>query len=45
MSKANYDAVQAGFCDMVASVPNAKGFLLFLNDASQDQNPLSTFST
>ncbi|OAA71652.1 FAD-binding, type 2 [Akanthomyces lecanii RCEF 1005] len=45
MPKANYNAVQASFRDMVASVPSAKGLPLFINDASYDQNPLSTFSS
>lgn len=40
LSKAKYDAVQASFRDMVASVPSAKGLSLFLNDASHDQNPV-----
>lgn len=44
LPKARYDAVQASFRDMVASVPSAKGLPLFINDASHDQNPLSTFS-
>ena len=42
---AAYDAIQASFRDMVNSVSNAKGLPLFINDASNDQNPLSTFST
>jgi FAD/FMN-containing dehydrogenase len=45
MSGPDYDAVQSSFRDMVASTANAEGLPLFINDASHDQNPLSTFST
>lgn len=42
---AQYDAIQASFRDMVASVTSADDLPLFINDASYDQNPLQTFST
>jgi cobalamin biosynthesis Co2+ chelatase CbiK len=45
MSGPDYDAVLSSFRDMVASTTNAEGLPLFINDASHDQNPLSTFST
>ncbi|OKL58849.1 hypothetical protein UA08_05863 [Talaromyces atroroseus] len=45
MSQVDYDAVQTSFKEMVDSVGNADGLPLFINDASADQNPLSTFST
>ncbi|KAJ5768353.1 hypothetical protein N7533_000936 [Penicillium manginii] len=44
MSEPDYNAVQASYRDMVASVSNAEDLPLFINDASQDQNPLQTFS-
>lgn len=45
MPEKAYNAIQASFRDMVKSVPSAKGLPLFINDASYDQNPLSTFSS
>lgn len=45
LTRSEYDAVQASFRDMVASVSNAEGLPLFINDANKDQNPLTTFST
>ncbi|KAH8701954.1 hypothetical protein BGW36DRAFT_394738 [Talaromyces proteolyticus] len=45
MSQVDYDAVQDSFRGMVDSVGNAEGLPLFINDASVDQNPLSSFST
>ncbi|KAI0121352.1 hypothetical protein BJ170DRAFT_588128 [Xylariales sp. AK1849] len=40
-----YDAIQASFRELVASTPDAAGLPLFLNEASWDQDPLSTFSS
>ncbi|KAJ5172051.1 hypothetical protein N7492_004644 [Penicillium capsulatum] len=45
MSEPDYKAVQTSYAKMVASTTNADGLPLFINDASQDQNPLHTFST
>ncbi|KAJ5130019.1 FAD-binding type 2 [Penicillium bovifimosum] len=45
MSKTAVDAVRSSFRDMVESTGNAEGLPLFINDASADQHPLSTFST
>lgn len=43
LSASDYAAVQASFKELVDGVPAAKGLPLFLNDASYDQNPLTTF--
>ncbi|KAJ5550251.1 FAD-binding type 2 [Penicillium sp. DV-2018c] len=45
MSETAVDAVRSSFRDMVESTGNAEGLPLFINDASADQHPLSTFST
>ncbi|KAH8691622.1 hypothetical protein BGW36DRAFT_304868 [Talaromyces proteolyticus] len=45
MSQEDYNAAQASFRELVANTTNAEGLPLFINDASYDQNPLSTFST
>lgn len=45
LPQAEYEATQASFREMVEASGNAEGLPLFINDASVDQNPLSTFST